>query len=95
MAVHHTNTGNIHGEFMTITEFTESLIKPLIDFPNDLEIETFEENGQFTVTVGANTEDVGKIIGKKGGNANAIRKLLKTFAAKEHKKRITFTVSRD
>lgn len=67
--------------------FIEFIIKQLVDKPEKVFVEenTLDENTiEFRVEVDG--EDVGKIIGKKGKNVNAMRTLLSAVGAKGHKR---------
>lgn len=67
--------------------FIEFMIKQLVDKPEKVFVEenTLDENTiEFRVEVDG--EDVGKIIGKKGKNVNAMRTLLSAVGAKGHKR---------
>jgi predicted RNA-binding protein YlqC (UPF0109 family) len=68
-------------------QFIEYTIKQLVDNPDKVFVEEndVDENTiEFKVEVDG--EDVGKIIGKKGKNINAIRTLLTALGAKGHKR---------
>lgn len=67
--------------------FIEYTIKQLVDKPEKVFVEEFnvdENTIEFKVEVDGG--DVGKIIGKKGKNINAIRTLLTALGAKGHKR---------
>ncbi|MGM9969165.1 MAG: KH domain-containing protein [Anaeroplasma sp.] len=68
-------------------ELISSLILPLVAYPQDVEItcvnET-EENLEYQVRV--NPNDLGRVIGKGGSIAKAIRTVLYAGASKEGKK---------
>jgi len=70
-------------------EFIEFIAKHLVDNPDGVTIEeknTDEKKYVYTLKVGA--EDVGKVIGKQGKTAQAMRTLLTAVAAKEGKRAI-------
>jgi uncharacterized protein len=70
-----------------VKNFIEFIIKQLVDKPEKVFVEenTLDENTiEFRVEVDG--EDVGKIIGKKGKNVNAMRTLLSAVGAKGHKR---------
>ena len=69
-------------------EFLEFIARHLVDQPDMVEIrhEEKENRAMFTLKVAA--EDVGKIIGRKGRTAQALRTLLAAVAAKEGKRAI-------
>jgi len=64
-------------------EFIEFIVKRLVDKPDSVVIEetTTDENTiEFNLKV--DQSDIGKVIGKKGQNINAIRTLLSAVGAK-------------
>jgi uncharacterized protein len=70
-----------------VKNFIEFIIKQLVDKPEKVFVEEnpLDENTiEFRVEVDG--EDVGKIIGKKGKNVNAMRTLLSAVGAKGHKR---------
>ena len=70
-------------------EFVEFIAKHLVDSPDGVSIEETAPNEktiELTLKVGA--DDVGKVIGKQGKTAQAMRTLLTAIAAKEGKRAI-------
>ncbi len=70
-------------------EFVEFIAKHLVDYPDSVSIEEAVPNDktiELTLKVGA--DDVGKVIGKQGKTAQAMRTLLTAIAAKEGKRAI-------
>ena len=67
---------------MTDQEFLETVVKELVDHPSDVKsTRTVDELGVL-ITLKINPEDMGKIIGKQGQTARALRTLLRTVGAK-------------
>ena len=63
------------------------IVKALVDEPeavNITEIDEAEDSVLFEIRVAES--DMGKVIGKQGRNAKAIRTVMKSAANKEHKK---------
>jgi uncharacterized protein len=70
-------------------EFIEFIAKHLVDNPNGVTIEEKEsEDKKSVLTLKVSAEDVGKVIGKQGKTAQAMRTLLTAVAAKEGKRAI-------
>lgn len=68
-------------------EFIEFIAKHLVDSPEDVIVEeTLSAERQLTLTLRVKKEDAGKVIGKKGRTALAMRTLLTAIAAKEGKR---------
>lgn len=68
-------------------EFIEFIAKHLVDSPEDVIVEeTLSADRQLTLTLRVKKEDAGKVIGKKGRTALAMRTLLTAIAAKQGKR---------
>ncbi|MEO8638105.1 MAG: KH domain-containing protein [Candidatus Taylorbacteria bacterium] len=65
-------------------QFLEYVIKALVDNPNDVKItRTVDEMGVL-LTLGVSSADMGKIIGRMGNTAKAIRTLLRVVGMKNN-----------
>lgn len=65
-------------------KFVEDLVKSIVENPSDVKTErTIDERGVL-IKLYVNPEDMGKIIGKDGKTAKAIRTLLRVFGAKNN-----------
>ncbi len=65
-------------------EFLEYVVKGLVDRPDDVKItRTVDELGVL-LTLDVHAEDMGKIIGKSGNTAKAIRTLLRVVGMKNN-----------
>jgi uncharacterized protein len=64
----------------------EQVTKALVDAPEQVSVNPVEEDGEtvFELTVGPN--DLGKVIGKQGRTARALRTLLSAAGVKVHKR---------
>ena len=67
-------------------EFLEFIAKHLVDHPDQVKIEAGEKEDRAVLKLGVAAEDIGKVIGKKGRTAQAMRVLLAAVAAKEGKR---------
>lgn len=68
----------------TALQFLESTVKALVDHPDDVKIaKTIDEMGVL-MTLDINGEDMGKVIGRKGATAKAIRTLLRVVGMKNN-----------
>ncbi len=67
-------------------EFLEFVAKHLVDYPEQVTIGSEEKEGTFIFKLAVAEGDVGKIIGKSGKTATALRILLRAVAAKEGKR---------
>lgn len=70
-------------------EFIEYIAKHLVDSPDGVEVdETVPEEKKVVLSLKVQSDDVGKVIGKQGKTAQAMRTLLTAIAAKEGKRAI-------
>lgn len=64
---------------LKINELLLNLVKPIVKYPNDVKVSESKEEDLQVLTLDVNPDDIGRVIGKAGKNATAIRTLL--FAA--------------
>ena len=64
----------------------ENIVKALVDVPEDVNIQETAGESIVILEINVATDDVGKVIGKEGRIANAIRTVVKAAAAKQQKK---------
>ena len=65
-------------------ELLEYLARQLVDEPDQVEVEQFnEDDGTVVLELAVAEDDYGKIIGKGGRTANALRTVVKAAAVKE------------
>ena len=67
-------------------EILKTIIENLVDDTESKEITEKENNKIIELQVKISKDDMGKVIGKQGRTANAIRTLMKSVAGKENKK---------
>ncbi len=63
-------------------QFLDYVIKALVDFPADVKINRTVDEMGVLLTLGVNPADMGKIIGRMGNTAKAIRTLLRVVGMK-------------
>jgi hypothetical protein len=64
----------------------EILVKALVDSPDSVDVREIEEGpSSLTYEVTVDPDDLGKVIGKQGRVANALRTVAKAAALKSHK----------
>ncbi len=67
-----------------INDFVSSYAKMIVNFPEDIQVEVKELDETFQeVTIYANENDIGKLIGKNGNMINAIKTILNGCKAKD------------
>lgn len=66
-----------------IVGLVEVIVTPLIEFPDELQIESSIEGDGIIVEMRVNPEDAGKVIGRQGRVIKAIRTLARAAASKD------------
>ena len=64
--------------------FIEYIVKALVDNPNDVKIDRTVDEMGVLITMTVNAADMGKIIGRQGNTAKAIRTLLRVIGMKNN-----------
>ena len=77
---------------MSDKEFLEFLIKALVENPNDVKIDRTVDEMGVLLTLSVNQNDMGKIIGRSGNTAKAIRTLLRVVGMK-HNARVNLKIN--
>lgn len=67
-------------------ELIEQIIKAMVDNPTAVEVREVQGEGTIVLELRVAKEDAGKVIGRKGRNAEAIRTILNAAGAKLKKK---------
>ena len=67
-------------------ELIETIVKPLVDFPEDVRIDVVEDDYRVTYQLSVNKTDMGKVIGKQGRVAKAIRTVVYAAGSSQQKK---------
>ena len=61
----------------------ETLTRPLVEFPDELQVEAFEtEDGVILVEIRVHEEDAGKVIGRQGRVIKSVRTLARAAASR-------------
>jgi uncharacterized protein len=67
-------------------ELITFIARSLVDNPEDVQVTVTEEDDTILVDLAVAKDDLGKVIGKQGRTARAMRSLLTAAAGKEDKK---------
>ena len=67
---------------MAAKDLVEYVAKSLVDDPDAVTVEVVQEDGATVIELHVAEDDMGKVIGKNGRTAKAIRTLLGSAAAK-------------
>jgi predicted RNA-binding protein YlqC (UPF0109 family) len=64
----------------------EQVTKALVDAPDQVSVNALEEDGDTILELTVGPNDLGKVIGKQGRTARALRTLLSAASIKAHKR---------
>nr|WP_298475517.1 KH domain-containing protein [uncultured Oribacterium sp.] len=67
-------------------ELLETIAKALVQFPEDVHAEMEEKEGEVCLILSVNEQDMGKVIGRGGRIAKAIRSVMNAAASKQNKR---------
>ena len=67
-------------------ELVEVIAKSLVDYPDEVVVTQTENEKSIVIELRVAQSDMGKVIGKQGRIAKAIRSVVKAAASKEEKK---------
>lgn len=67
-------------------ELVEIIAKALVDHPEDVKVNEVVTEQSITLQLKVASDDMGKVIGKQGRTAKAIRTVVKAASVKEEKK---------
>ena len=73
-------------------ELVEVIAKALVNNPDEVVVIETEADGETRLDLSVDPSDMGKVIGKQGRIAKAIRTVLKVAASKENK-RVTLDIN--
>ncbi len=67
-------------------ELLETIARALVEFPDEVSVNEIEGDNEIILELKVAKEDMGKVIGKQGRIAKAIRTVVKAAAIKENVK---------
>ena len=67
-------------------QLVETIVKPLVDFPEDVRVDVVEDDNRVTYQLFVNKTDMGKVIGKQGRVAKAIITVVYAAGSSQQKK---------
>jgi hypothetical protein len=67
-------------------DLVEFLTRALVDDPDAVRVEEVEEDGDIVLEITVAEDDIGRVIGRGGRIANAIRTLAKAAAVREDRR---------
>lgn len=75
----------------SLKELVEFIAKSIVDDPSQVHVSEIEGEASVILELRVGPEDMGRVIGRGGRTANAIRTLVKVLAAKQGK-RVTLEI---
>ena len=72
-------------------DLVEMIVQSLVDYPSEVVVNETAGESIVILEISVSPDDVGKVIGKEGRIANAIRTVVKAAAAK-HDKKVTVEI---
>jgi uncharacterized protein len=70
-----------------VRELLEYLVQALVDKPDQVRVEEFEEDdGTLVLELSVDDEDYGRVIGRGGRTAQALRTVVKAAAVKDNRR---------
>jgi uncharacterized protein len=69
-----------------VGELLEYLARQLVDEPDAVRVETAEEDGAVVLRLHVAQDDVGKVIGRQGRLARALRGIVRASASRPHQR---------
>ena len=80
------NPGEGQGSEPSLRELIDYLARGLVDHPEEVEVEEVEETDALVFELKVAEEDLGKVIGKQGRTAKALRTILSAASAKTRRR---------
>ncbi len=74
------------GSLRELEGFVDYVVKALVDYPDEVNVETVENGEGASIQIRCRKEDIGKIVGKRGKTIMAIRSLVSGAAGRQRKR---------
>ena len=75
-------TGSLHD----LEGFVDYVVRSLVDYPDEVRIQSEENEEGCSIRISCRGEDIGKIVGKRGKTIMAIRALVSGAAGRQRKR---------
>lgn len=66
-----------------VSEEVEDLVRTMVDYPEEVEVYEVPDDGTVRLELAVDPEDLGKVIGRQGRTARAVRSLLGVRGARD------------
>jgi hypothetical protein len=70
------------GSYTNMIELVTDIARALVDFPENVSVETFDEEEATVIRLHVAPSDIGKVIGKQGRTARSMRTILAAASMK-------------
>ncbi len=70
----------------SVVELVEVIAKALADRPDDVRVEAVDEDHACVIELSVDPSDLGRVIGKKGRNAKAVRTVLIAVGTRDRRR---------
>jgi predicted RNA-binding protein YlqC (UPF0109 family) len=67
-------------------ELVEYLVRALVEHPEQVEVEEFDEDGDLVLEVSVADDDLGRVIGRGGRIANALRTVARAAGSRDDRR---------
>jgi predicted RNA-binding protein YlqC (UPF0109 family) len=67
-------------------ELVEYLVRALVEHPDQVEVEEFDEDGDLVLEVTVADDDLGRVIGRGGRIANALRTVARAAGSRDDRR---------
>ena len=67
-------------------ELVEFLVRALVENPDEVEVEEFDEDGDLVLEISVADDDLGRVIGRGGRIANAIRTVARAAGSRDDRR---------
>ncbi len=67
-------------------DLLEYLAKALVDKPDEVRVESFEDDGSLVLELAVDESDYGQVIGRGGRTASALRTVVKAAGARQDRR---------
>ncbi len=79
-------SGAAGGSLRDLEGFVDYVVKALVDYPDEVSVNTVENAEGASIQIRCRKEDIGKIVGKRGKTIMAIRSLVSGAAGRQRKR---------
>ena len=79
-------SGATGGSLRDLEGFVDYVVKALVDYPDEVSVNTVENAEGASIQIRCRKEDIGKIVGKRGKTIMAIRSLVSGAAGRQRKR---------